>query len=51
MLFVEGKLHPMDLKKATARKLNEIIEPMRQRLNSRTDLQDIVNRITKNITR
>ncbi|BBG24633.1 tyrosine--tRNA ligase [Sulfuracidifex tepidarius] len=50
-LFAEGKLHPMDLKKATARKLNEIIEPMRQRLNSKPEMQEIVAKISKNITR
>ncbi len=50
-LFAEGKLHPMDLKKATARRLNEILEPMRQRLNSKPEMQEIVTKISKNITR
>ncbi len=50
-LFAEGKIHPMDLKKSTARKLNEIIEPMRQRLNTKPELQEIVAKIKHHVTR
>jgi len=33
-LFIEGKIHPLDLKNATANALNEIIEPVRRHFES-----------------
>ncbi|BDC19153.1 tyrosine--tRNA ligase [Acidianus sp. HS-5] len=48
--FAEGKLHPMDLKMATARKLNEILEPIRKKLNT-PEYEELVSKISKNVSR
>lgn len=48
--YVEGKIHPMDLKTATARKLNDILDPIRKKVNS-PEYQELVNKIMKNVTR
>ncbi len=36
--FVSGKLHPMDLKKAMAREVNVLLEPIRKRMKNKTNL-------------
>ena len=36
--FVMKKLHPMDLKKAVAMELNELLEPVRKKFSKREDL-------------
>ncbi|MBN3037351.1 MAG: tyrosine--tRNA ligase [Candidatus Diapherotrites archaeon] len=37
--FAEKKLHPMDLKKAVARELNQLLEPVRKRFEGKAGLQ------------
>lgn len=48
--FAEGKLHPMDLKMATARKLNEILEPLRKKINT-PEYEELVSKIARNVSR
>ncbi|MEE9323851.1 MAG: tyrosine--tRNA ligase, partial [Candidatus Aenigmarchaeota archaeon] len=36
--FVSGKLHPEDLKKAMAKEVNKMLEPIRKRFKGKTDL-------------
>ncbi|ARM75764.1 tyrosine--tRNA ligase [Acidianus manzaensis] len=48
--YVEGKIHPMDLKTATARKLNEILDPIRKKINT-PEYQELTSIIIKNVTR
>jgi tyrosyl-tRNA synthetase len=36
--FINKKLHPMDLKKAVSKELNELLEPIRRRFEKKTDL-------------
>ncbi|NON62222.1 tyrosine--tRNA ligase [Acidianus sp. RZ1] len=48
--FAEGKVHPMDLKTATAKMLNQILDPIRKKVN--TDMyKEIISSVNKNITR
>ncbi|WP_221289256.1 tyrosine--tRNA ligase [Stygiolobus caldivivus] len=49
--FAEGKLHPLDLKLATARKLNEILEPIRKSLYSKSKFETLISDIEKSVTR
>ena len=46
--FAKGELHPLDLKAATARKLSEILEPIRKSLERKSDL---IEEIKRGITR
>lgn len=50
-VYSEGKLHPLDLKLSTARKLNEILEPIRKRLESKPEFMLLVEDLEKGITR
>lgn len=50
-IFIEGKLHPLDLKLATARKLNDILDPIRKRISSKSQFVDLISSIEKSITR
>lgn len=43
--FVEGKLHPLDLKNATAEALNELLGPIRSRLLSDPMVREAIERI------
>lgn len=49
--YVEGKLHPLDLKVATARKLNEILDPIRKRIQQKTEYAELIQKIEKSVTR
>jgi tyrosyl-tRNA synthetase len=49
--FVEGKLHPLDLKAATARKLNEILDPIRKRIEQKSEYMELIRQIEKSVTR
>ncbi|QKQ99737.1 tyrosine--tRNA ligase [Metallosphaera tengchongensis] len=49
--FAEGKLHPKDLKAATARKLNRVIEPLRNAIKSKPEYDKLVKEITKSVSR
>ncbi|MCQ4349893.1 MAG: tyrosine--tRNA ligase [Sulfolobales archaeon] len=49
--FAEGKLHPLDLKAATARKLNEILDPIRKSIERKSEYVELVRRIEKSVTR
>lgn len=48
--FAEGKLHPMDLKTATSKKLNEILEPLRKKVQNE-EFDKMIMSISKNVTR
>ncbi|BFI76410.1 Tyrosine--tRNA ligase [Sulfurisphaera ohwakuensis] len=50
-IYSEGKLHPLDLKLATARKLNEILDPIRKKLESKTEFTLLVEELEKGVTR
>ena len=43
--YVEGKLHPLDLKNATAEALNKLLEPIRSRLLSDPRVRSAIERI------
>jgi len=49
--YVEGKLHPADLKAAVARELKEIIRPIRERLLGDPQLRETLKRIEAAVTR
>jgi len=49
--YAEGKIHPLDLKVATARKLNEILDPIRKRLEQKSEYMELIQKIEKSITR
>ncbi|MEM3291781.1 MAG: tyrosine--tRNA ligase [Saccharolobus sp.] len=49
--YIEGKIHPMDLKKSTARKLNEILEPIRKSLEKKSEFEELIKKIASNVTR
>ncbi|MCH4814285.1 MAG: tyrosine--tRNA ligase [Saccharolobus sp.] len=49
--YIEGKIHPMDLKKATARRLNEILEPIRKSLERKPEFEEMIQKISKSVTR
>ncbi len=49
--FQEGKLHPADLKKATAEALIELLEPVRRRLLGDPETKTLIERIMSNISR
>jgi tyrosyl-tRNA synthetase len=50
-LFIEGKLHPLDLKKAVVKYLNEILDPIRKRLEKKPEFRKLVEEIASSITR
>lgn len=43
--FVEGRLHPLDLKNATAEALNSLLEPIRRRLLGDPEIKSIIKKI------
>jgi len=45
--FVEGRLHPLDLKNATAEALNKLLEPIRSRLLSDPEARSAIEEIEK----
>ncbi len=49
--FVEGKLHPLDLKKATAEALSKLLEPIRRKIESDKRLKELVKVIEGKVTR
>jgi hypothetical protein len=49
--FAEGKLHPKDLKVATAKKLNSILEPMRKSIKSKPEYDRLTKEIARSVTR
>ncbi len=49
--FQEGKLHPADLKKATAEALIELLEPVRRRLLGDPETRILIEKIMSSISR
>jgi tyrosyl-tRNA synthetase len=49
-VFAEGKLHPMDLKSATARMLNKILDPLRKKVQNE-EYEKMIISISKKVTR
>ena len=49
--YAEGKLHPKDLKVATARKLNQIIDPLRKSIKSRPEYDKLAKEIARSVSR
>ncbi|MEM4746186.1 MAG: tyrosine--tRNA ligase [Metallosphaera sp.] len=49
--FAEGRLHPKDLKMATARKLNQILDPLRKSIKSRSEYEKLANEIVRSVSR
>ncbi len=49
--FAEGKLHPKDLKTATARKLNQILDPLRKSIKSRPEYDKLTKEIARSVSR
>jgi tyrosyl-tRNA synthetase len=43
--YVEGKLHPLDLKNATAEALNRLLDPIRRRLLGDPQVRSLIERI------
>ncbi|TRM78648.1 tyrosine--tRNA ligase [Sulfolobus sp. A20-N-F6] len=50
-MYIDGKIHPMDLKKATAKKLNEILDPIRRGLDKKSEYKDLIQIISKSVSR
>ncbi|MEM0373787.1 MAG: tyrosine--tRNA ligase [Sulfolobaceae archaeon] len=50
-LYVEGKIHPLDLKRATAKYLNSILDPIRKSIQSKPEMEKLVKEISASITR
>ena len=50
-LYIDGKIHPLDLKNAVADHLIKIIQPIRERILKDRRLLESVNAIMKSITR
>ena len=48
-LYSEGKIHPLDLKKATAKALNELLEPIRRYLNTNREARETLEELKKAI--
>jgi tyrosyl-tRNA synthetase len=46
-LYVEGKLHPLDLKKATAKALAELLEPVRKYFESNSEARSLLEELKK----
>ncbi|ABM80738.1 tyrosine--tRNA ligase [Hyperthermus butylicus] len=46
-LYVEGKLHPLDLKKATAKALIELLEPVRRYFESNREARELLEELKK----
>jgi len=49
--FKEGKLHPLDLKKATAKYLSEILEPVRKYFEENEEARALYEKIKDKVTR
>jgi len=49
--FAEGKLHPLDLKRATAKYLSEILEPVRKYFEGNEEAKRLYERIKDKVTR
>jgi tyrosyl-tRNA synthetase len=46
-LYVEGKLHPLDLKKATAKALAELLEPVRKYFEANKEARELLEELKK----
>jgi tyrosyl-tRNA synthetase len=46
-LYREGKIHPLDLKKATAKALNELLDPIRKYFETNRDAREILEELKK----
>ena len=45
--FINGRLHPLDLKNATAKALSELLEPVRKRLLGDPEIRQIIEELEK----
>lgn len=50
-IYVEGKLHPLDLKNAVAEELIRIVKPIREKLLANPEARSILELISKKVTR
>jgi len=50
-IYSKGELHPLDLKRATAIKLNELLEPIRKKLEDRSEMKLLIKEIGANVSR
>ncbi|MET1160222.1 MAG: tyrosine--tRNA ligase, partial [Thermoprotei archaeon] len=46
-LYREGKLHPLDLKNATAEALIKLLEPIRKKIYSDPEARELLNELSK----
>ncbi len=46
-LYIEGKLHPLDLKNATAEALIKILEPIRRKLAADNEARELLDKLLK----
>lgn len=46
-LYREGRVHPLDLKKATAKALNELLDPIREYFETNRDAREILEELKK----
>ncbi|MEM2020609.1 MAG: tyrosine--tRNA ligase [Zestosphaera sp.] len=49
--YVDGVIHPLDLKKAVASYLTELIKPIRERLMSSREYREVIDLITASVSR
>ncbi len=49
--YMEGKLHPLDLKIATAKALSNLLEPVRKLVRDNKEISAIIERIEASVTR
>jgi len=50
-LYVDGKIHPLDLKRSVAKYLNTILEPIRKSIRNKPEMERLVKEISASVTR
>jgi len=50
-LYVEGKLHPLDLKNAVAEELIRIVKPIREKLLSKPGSREVLELVSRSVSR
>ncbi|MCD6300608.1 MAG: tyrosine--tRNA ligase, partial [Staphylothermus sp.] len=46
-LYIEGKIHPLDLKNATADALNKLLEPIRKKIETDNEARELLEELKK----
>jgi len=46
-LYLEGNLHPLDLKKSVSRELNLLLDPIRKKIENSSEIKELMEQISK----